>query len=140
MVIVNSIDPVIAETTTYTNPYIGIAVVLTICLQFLKFYLNILVGKQFYPNAYSYDNQMRKIGDNGVDTIANLSKEDKRFRIAERTIDGGIMYPKYIYFLIPYWNELPKTKKGKVAGYLVAIITVVQIILIAYLYFSVKSQ
>lgn len=139
MAIVNSIDPIIVETTTYVSPYIGIAVILTICLQLLKFYLNILVGEQFYPNAHSYDDQMRKIGDDGVDTIANLSKDDKRFRIAERTIDGGIMYPKYIYFLIPYWTELPKTKKGKVAGYLVAIITVLQIILITYLYFSANN-
>jgi hypothetical protein len=118
------------------NSWIVILIFIIPASQFLKFYFNIYVGEQFYPNARTYDDEMRLTGKDGRDLIRKIPKDDRRFVRSDRRINGAIMYRQYIYFLIPYWNKLPKTSKGRKAGIFVAFLTLLQITLVIILCIS----
>jgi hypothetical protein len=106
------------------NNWVVLVFLTILGLQIGKYYLNLFVGKQFYPNANSYDDQMRKMGKDGNDIASRIPRGLQRDAyIEERRIKGGIMYPTYIYFLIPFWLELPQTKRGRIAGNCAGIIS-----------------
>lgn len=108
-----------------------IFIVSLLVLQIVKFELNYIVGKQFYPGRKrfappnNYTKPRHPLPPNG--------EKGEYIERHDHLTPSHFLYSWYTMILIPYWIRVPKTRVGKNAAHAVLLTSVIQILVIIFL-------